>query len=564
MTPVRTQLLQRLALPLLAAAAAVLTGCSTLDAHQETVEQTEAARTGPEQEPFRAITGFSDGLRCMDGLMIQYGVRDISMLVEDITDQTKKINAGTRDMLITAVSDMTRRSRAIRVNAFGKDATNAISFLASAQRQSAYQVIPPYDIKGSVSQFDENVIRNQKDLGAGFSPFINLGIARDAASSILGLDLSILSTSDLSVLPGVTSRNSVVILKQGKGFDGDAAYSKLGLNFSMTLSKSEGQAQALRGLVELAVIELIGKLTKTPYWKCLGADPVGNDEIHREISDWYYAMAASRVELIAWFQNQLRRRGFYEGPIDGEFNPAFDEATANYRAAIGLSKKDLLDEAFFTAYLNTDHSKIPRPAEPARAVVVAAAAPAAPEAAVVQQQQRQQAAPAPTPVVVAKAAPTAAAAAGPRSGPVAATAAALKLGLTTTSGRTRFARSEPFGLIVQPSQDAHVYCYLRDETEKIMRFFPNRFARDSLVPAARPLNLPGQMRFQLVLNDRGVPETIACFATTRDVSAMLPQSVVGTDFDPLGISSFEQIRRAFQQASNGAFAEETFRVQAAK
>ncbi|MEO5698761.1 MAG: DUF4384 domain-containing protein [Burkholderiaceae bacterium] len=538
MSPAKPIVLRRLALPLLIAAA--LAGCSTLDAHKETVEQTDAARTGPEQTPFRAITGFSDGLRCMDNLLIVYGVRDISMLVEDILDQTKKINAGTRDMLITALSDMTRRSRAIRVNAFGKDATNAISFLASAQSQSAYQVVPPYDIKGSVSQFDENVIRNQKDLGAGFSPFINLGIARDAASSIMGLDLSILSTSDLSVLPGVTSRNSVVILKQGKGFDGDAAYSKFGINFSMTLSKSEGQAQALRGLVELAMIELIGKLTKTPYWQCLGIDPRVNEEIRREISDWYYAMAASRVELIAWFQNQLRRRGYYDGPIDGEFNAAFDEATANYRVAIGLPRKDVLDEAFFTAYLNTDHSKIPRPAEPARAV--SSPAPALPAQAV----QRAEAAPI----------------ASPATNQTATQANALKLALTSTDGRTQFARAEPIALTLQPSRDAHVYCYLKDENAKITRFFPNRFVRDSLVPASRPLAIPGTMRFQLLMNERGVPETVACFATSRDVAGELPQNVLGTDFDPLAVGSLEQIRRAFYQATTGAFAQETFRVQA--
>ena len=526
-----------------ALAALAVAGCSTLDAHKETVEQTEAARTGPEQAPFRAITGFSDGLRCMDGLMSQYGVRDISMLVEEIADQTKKINAGTRDMLITAVSDMTRRSRAIRVNAFGKDATNVISFLASAQRQSAYQVLPPYDIKGSVSQFDENVIRNQKDFGGGFGSFISLGIARDAASSILGLDLSILSTSDLSVLPGVTSRNSVVILKQGSGFDGDAAYSKLGLNFSMTLSRSEGQAQALRGLVELAVIELMGKLTKTPYWQCLGADAAHNQEIQREVSDWYYAMAASRVELIAWFQNQLRRRGYYDGPIDGEFNPAFDEATANYRVALGLSGEALLDEKLFSKYLNTDHSKIPRPAVPARASAVPAAA--APPPAVQQ----------------ANAAP--AAAASPAANRVAAAGnAALKLVLASANDQTRFASAEPIPLTVQPSRDAHVYCYLQDETAKFTRFFPNRFVRDSLVPASRPLAIPGTMRFQLLMNERGVPETVTCFATDRDVAAELPQNVLGTDFDPLAVGSLEQIRRAFHQATTGAFAQETFRAQA--
>ena len=40
---------------------------------------------------------------------------------------------------------------------------------------------------------------------------------------------------------------------------------------------------------------------------------------------------------------------------------------------------------------------------------------------------------------------------------------------------------ESMGLVVQPMADAHVYCYLRDEASKVQRFYPNRFARDSLV-----------------------------------------------------------------------------------
>lgn len=502
------------------AAVAVLAGCSTLDVKQDTITGTQAATTGPELPPFRTITGFSGALRCMDGLLITYGVRDVSMLVEDILDQTKKVNAGTRDMLITAVSDMTRRSRAIRVNAYGKDSANVIGFLASAQRQSVYDVIPQYDIKGSVSQFDENVIRKQKDFGIGFAPFINLGAAGDAASNVMGLDLSVLSTEDMSILPGVTSRNSVVILKHGKGVDGDAAYHKFGVSYSMTLSKAEGQSQALRGLVELAVVELMGKLTKTPYWSCLGANAADSAEIQREVSDWYFAMAGSRVELIAWFQNQLRRRGFYDGPIDGEFNPAIDEAIANYRGELGMEKKSLLDEAFFKAYLAADHNKIKAPDKPATWIATPAPAQA------------------------------------PAQQP-----AKLGLALEPSAPQGRLARGEAFSLTIKPTQDAHVYCYLQDDKGQVQRFYPNRFARDSLVPAARPLALPGSMRFQLVANERGASETVACFATARDVAQQLPQAVLGTDFETLPGASLEQVRTAFTQASQGALAQESFHVQ---
>jgi hypothetical protein len=524
------------------AAVAALTGCQSLEVKHATVEQTAEVRRGPEATPQRTITGFSSALRCMDSLLLDYGVRDVTMLVEEIVDETKKVNAGTRDMLISAVSDMTRRSRAVRLVAFGKDTANVISFLATAQRASAYEAIPLYDIKGSVTQLDENLIKNQKDLGVGISPFINLGVARDAASSVLGLDLSVLTTSDMAVLSGVTSRNSVVILKQGRGFDGDAAYRKFGINFSMNLSRSEGQTQALRGLVELAVVELVGRLTKTPYWSCLGANPQDSEEIRLEIFDWYHAMAATRVELIAYFQNQLRRRGFYDGPIDGQFNPAIDEAIANYRAQLGMSREPLLNEVFFTAFLSADHRQVKRPGQPARYVppVPAAAAPAADA----------------TPVSVASAASAASAAQAQ------AATVPLALKLATQNNQTRFASGEAISLLVQPTHDAHVYCYLQDENAKIMRFYPNRFAKDSLVSASKPLALPGAMRFQLVMNDKGTRETIACFAAPRDVMSELPLAVSGTDFEPLPVASIEQIRSAFAQASGGAATQEIFHVQA--
>jgi hypothetical protein len=517
-------LLRRLALPLIAAAT-LLAGCGAMEVKKEAIEKTDAARAGPERAPFRSITGFSGALRCMDNLMIDYGVRDLSMLVEEILDQTKKVNAGTRDMMITAMSEMTRRSRAVRVVAFGKDATNAISFLQSAQRLNVYQAIPQYDIKGSVSQFDENVIRNQKDFGIGYSPFINLGIARDAASSILGLDLSVLTTDDLSILAGVTSRNSVVILKSGKGLDGDAAYHKFGVNYSMTLSKSEAQSQALRGLVELAVVELMGKLTKTPYWSCLGGKPDASEEIRAEISDWYFAMASRPAEIIVYFQNQLRNRGFYRGPIDGRFNPAIDEAMGNYRAALGLSKKAVIDEAFFVAFLKADHSKIKAPAQPAVAEV--APGTAHPGAAA-------------TP---------------------AAEAPELTLFLTTDSERSRYARGEQINLHVRTNRDAYVYCYLQDERQRITRFFPNRFAKDALVAPARPLDLPGNMRFLIVMNGKGLPETVACFAVTRNVLAELPAHVTGTDFEPLQVVALQELHDAFSKAAGRGFTHRDLLVQ---
>ncbi|MET0507050.1 MAG: DUF4384 domain-containing protein [Burkholderiaceae bacterium] len=543
-------------------AATTFAGCAVTAVKGDADKRVQEVKKGPEAAPFQSITGFSPALRCMDNMMIDYGVRDLSMLVEDILDQTKKVNAGTRDMLISAMSEMTRRSRAARVVAFGKDSSNVISFLDAAQRQSAYATIPQFDIKGSITQWDENVIRTQKDAGIGFLPYINLGASGDAAASVLGLDLSMLTTEDMSVLPGVTSRNSVVIFKQGKGIDGDAAYHKFGISFSMTFNKAEGQSQALRGLVELATIELMGKLTKVPYWKCLGADSA-SEEIKLEISDWYYAMATTPGNLVAYFQNQLRVRRFYDGPVDGNFNPAIDEAIANLRSQLGMTREPAIEQGLFASYLNADVRKITAPAQPAR--FAETAPPGKPVDSTASTgtvihvtgtaEGASPAATASAPAVVASPAASSAAA-GAQLYPLEPLALAISAG-----GRRNFARGEAVDLQIRSNRNAYVYCYLQDEQRKVARIYPNRWASNGYVTAGQTLSLPGDMRFQIVMNNRGVPETVACLATASDVSQQLPREIFGSDFEPLQVSSLEQVRRSFLQTTNGQFTQETFNVQ---
>ncbi len=551
--------------------ALLLAGCSAMDAKKETVEKADKAKRAPESTPYRSITNFSAALRCMDNQFLDYGVRDVSVIVEDIVDQTKKVNAGTKDMLISAVSDMTKRSRAIRLVAYGQDSGNLIGFLNQAGRKSAYAVIPQFGIKGSITQLDENLIRKQTEAGIGLDTYLNLGTARNVAASVLGLDLTMLSSEDLAVLPGVTARNSVIIFKEGKGIDGDATIKKFGVNYSMSLSKSEGQSQALRNLVELASIELFGKLTKTPYWKCLGQDS-NSDVIKDEISDWYSSMYANPAELVGYFQQQMRARGFYKGAIDGTPNAELKDAVAKYRPTIGMSAEPKLNLEFFTNYLNAQHARpavmaaapsAPRPAEPS-APPAPAAAPAPAPAAAPAAPASAPTAPAPaTPKAGAEQAPKQAAAAPsatergalPSSSQIKPTGKALKLQVSAGAAGRKFKPGEALKLTVAPSLDAHVYCYIQDESRKIVRFYPNRFQRDSLVTAATPLQLPGNMRFQLVANDKGVKETVACFGAARDVAAELPSAVVGTDFEELPVASVEQVRDAFQKAAGDALGE---------
>jgi hypothetical protein len=103
---------------------------------------------------------------------------------------------------------------------------------------------------------------------------------------------------------------------------------------------------------------LIGKVTRVPYWNCLGAD-TSNPEIKREIEDWFFSMR-DESERNMFFQEQLRNRKFYDGPVDGKSHPALQAALGAYKKGFGYSESTPTDVAFFTEFLSRP---IPTPPE---------------------------------------------------------------------------------------------------------------------------------------------------------------------------------------------------------
>lgn len=460
--------------------AAVLTACSPLPPKSQDVR---TAVKPPDTVPQRNVTNFSEALRCMDKLYIGYGVRDVSVLLEDLDDSTKKVNAGTRDMMMSALSDQTRRSRAIEVIAFGKDANNTVAFLANAQKRSAFAVVPRFSLRGSVTQLDEGVVKRQADSGVSLANLLGLGASASRQFNVLGLDVAMADTDRLALVPGVVSKNLTTITKEGDALDSQATFNKVGINFSTSFQRSDGTAQALRNMVELSSVELFGRLLKLPYWSCVGAD-VDNPEVANEIEDWFVGMERAG-ELTPYFQAQLRNRGFYDGPADGTVTPALRQAVAAYRSAVGMGGAPNVDLAFFTRFLAGPFP--PPPAQPFGAAT--------------------------------RSAPTAPAAAAPRIG--------IELQSAAADG--------PDGGLafkVLTSAPAYVYCYAQTAAGKLQRIFPNRFVSDPRVDPGVPLLLPGRQGFKLLPGDSdSVP--VACFATAREIYNDIPAALRWGDFHDL-------------------------------
>lgn len=452
-------------------------------------------QANPAAAPQRNLTNFGDALRCFDQQMLRFGIRDVSVMLEDIPDKTSKLGAGTRDMMVSAISDMTRRSRAVKLVAFGVDNQNIVSFLGNLQRQNQFGLIPQYDIRGALSQFDTDIARKQAGIGVSIANLFGFRLARDTTVSVMGFDASVVNTADLTLVNGVTSKNTLVTIREESGIgDGTATIRKAGISFSTSFTRQDSPAQAVRNLIELATIELIGKLVKVPYWTCLGI-AADDTEVANEIEDWFIGFRNPR-DMNAFMQEQLRNRDFFEGPVNGRSSAALRQAIAAYGKAIGARSDGVIDLAYFRDFLLKD---VPRaPDEPF------ATADLNPEKL-----------------------------------------GELKIELLSKEPRS----GGPLEISVTSTTDAYVYCYSQSADGKIQRFFPNRFARDPRISADQPLTLPGKQPFVLRANASGDAHRIACLSAGRELYDGLPPPLRWSDFNDIGFTNFDDVRQAFANSA---------------
>jgi len=485
---------------LVVAVSAALGGCAVMtDTRTPAVEVYGEVRTAPILPINRTVTSFNEGLRCMDGQLATYGV-GASLIVEDLNDRTQKVSAGTTDMFISAMSQMTRRSQAIRTVAFSDDTKNLTTFMSRAGSKEAFQLenIPTYAIRGSITQFDDNLAKKTVDggvtLGIGQKSFLGMGASKSSSINMVALDLAAVRAKDFSLVAGVNSRNSAAILQEGWGVDGEASYKKLGVNFMTSLSKSDGKTIALRNLVELSAIELMGKLNKVPYWKCLGVSSNQPDVI-AEIEDWHQAMSAG--EKVAFYLRHFRAMGLV--PDDGAPVPGYivKEALRSYFKALNLVYDGKFSLKLMRAHFDANQDQI---------------LPAAMAAMEDERRLRLE-----IKVVLA--------------------AATSSTSGITDRGQAKFS--------IFNNTDSFVYCFLQDEKKAVVRVFPNPWQPQALIPALQTLALPRAGSFNVISHPK-IAQTISCYTTRKDVTAHLPALLTGQGLSAIrGVNEIAGITAQF-------------------
>ncbi|MCK5872082.1 MAG: DUF4384 domain-containing protein, partial [Methylococcales bacterium] len=243
----------------------------------------------PKTLPVRNITHFHTTLQCFDNLLLKAKLKPIYVTSEGIPNHAGKelsLLSG-RDMLINTVSQL--ESNVFRfidlpslpatqlLEQLGISKSHPVLFEEYLKTYSRWNKgkpalkmvnYPDYKIIGAITQVDRNVISG----GAAASVSLrdaDFGVSKDDMVSIISADMNIVNTANFEVLNGVGSSNSIAVYRQGIAGDLGGRIKSAGIFLNFSFDESEGMHQAIRTLLQLNILEVLGKLAKVPFRKCL-------------------------------------------------------------------------------------------------------------------------------------------------------------------------------------------------------------------------------------------------------------------------------------------------------
>ncbi|MDI1268309.1 MAG: DUF4384 domain-containing protein [Polaromonas sp.] len=531
--PVRSRL-SSLALVLGLAGAVLLAGCATpADPRDDAKFQSYASATNrPVVRPVRSVSSFSDSLMCMDYLFREAEISTTLITSKQIPDFSTRVPVATKDMIITALSQMSRLSNAFRyvdyeVDIARQDTVQNLTTILLNNNQIQLQR-PALYFSGAIAFVDQNVINNRFEVGTAASR-LDTGYSKNRNATIIGLELHIGDFRSRTLIPGLDSANEVIIASGGQGLDLAGRIGNYGVQFNVGRDYAQGAGAAIRTLVELATIELVGKWARVPYWQCLTLEQTHPD-FQRQLRDWYDQ--GSPLQHNKLVQRSLISHGYLGGngtQLD-EHSPEFRTALGRFQADTGMVVSGVVD---FPTYeralrhfvsLGKDGKLVQIGWSPTSASPLANAA----------DYQR----------------PGGTSPYGPSAYGSAAPPRKISLQIENVLvGRSAFEVGEQIFLSASLSRASYLYCFLHEAGGKVMRLLPNATNPNALLSANQAIRIPDWMSptpgFIMDSTSAGT-ERAGCFATDADVAGKLPQYLQAPALVPLRqTTSLEDINKAF-------------------
>ena len=310
--------------------AALITSCGLNPQNADT----DTNNTLPEAK----ATVYSNGIRKLGMLGDIFDRKKLNIMSKQISDNTGT-STSTGGEIPRNITEMINST----LNAIG----GAIvfvpydpDFIANAMNTgySGFEnkTIPHVVVSGGITEFDRGLVTKGDgseigfdvgEYGADFSDNNKGSLAQ------VTLDFNLLDFQKLAAIPRIQSINSIKLHKSTK--EDTIAFTIKGVSFGANgkIKKVQGRHAAVRLLVQLSMIQLVGRYQKIPYWNLLpGMEPdeVVLDAIKIDFSEMTPAEQTQEIQTLLYLHN-------FSVDVTGQENPSTTQALQKFASKSGLA-----------------------------------------------------------------------------------------------------------------------------------------------------------------------------------------------------------------------------------
>ena len=320
--------------------------------------------------PVEKVTSYSQALIDL-GLMSQiYDTGLMKVQSQDIADETgtSVTTGGEIQRNITEIMKSTLNNIGGNIIFIEYNPSYIQNQMVSGYSSFDNKTIPDVVITGGITEFDRGLETRGEgtnlDVEAEFTgapkwfPSETAGASYGDTSKTgkarITLDFNLKDFQTLAGIPRMTTTNSMEVYKGLR--EEEVGITLFGPTFGLkgSIKKVQGRHEAVRVLVQVSMIQMIGKYLALPYWRLMGDDVQPDKVVLDSISATYYRM--ERADRIGAAQQWLVLHG-HDVVINNRLDSNTQSALRSFDPSFAGDEKGISEALFTKLYLTIPVSR---------------------------------------------------------------------------------------------------------------------------------------------------------------------------------------------------------------
>ena len=303
--------------------------------------------------PEAKLTVYKNAIMKLGMMGTIYDVQPLHVMSKNIGDNTGT-SVATSAEIPRDITEMVKST----LNGIGGNITFIPydpSFLADSMNtgysEFEAKLIPDVIVSGGITEFDRGLV-TKGDSGEAEATLGEFGFSFEdknkASLAQVTLDFNLIDFKTLAALPRIQAINGIKLHKATKNDSFGFTVKSVTFGAQGTIKKIQGRHAGIRLLVELSMVQLIGRHQKIPYWNLLPGGQKDEVVIDQVLSDFY---EMSEAEKLVTMQSYLYLYG-YSIDLTGMLDQKTQSALQEFATKHGLSSPGVNQATYLTLFEN--------------------------------------------------------------------------------------------------------------------------------------------------------------------------------------------------------------------